>query len=237
MKHSPHKPLNQLAPWDFSYQNSSCLCQQRSRTTTVRMQRGEICTDMSSIWPWSMVYMNLKLELISSARWLRIEVQGTRRANRVIEWFQILIQFSRSIVSDSLRPHGLQHARLPCPSPTPGAYSNSCPSSQWCHPTISSSINPFSSCLQSFLASGSFPMFFISGNQSIEVSASASVLPMNIQDWFPLGLTGWTSLQSKDSQESSPMPQFKRINSLALNVLYSPTLTTIHDYWKNHSLD
>ena len=94
MKHSPHKPLNQLAPWDFSYQNSSCLCQQRSRTTTVRMQRGEICTDMSSIWPWSMVYMNLKLELISSARWLRIEVQGTRRANRVIEWFQILIQFS-----------------------------------------------------------------------------------------------------------------------------------------------
>ena len=89
--------------------------------------------------------------------------------------------------------------RLPCPSPTPRACSNSCPSSQWCHPTISSSVIPFSSCLQSFPASGSFPMsrLFASGGQSIGVSASASVLPMNIQDWFPLGLTGWISLQSK----------------------------------------
>ena len=96
------------------------------------------------------------------------------------------VQFSRSIVSDSLEPHGLQHARLPCPSPTPRACSNSCPLSRWCHPTISSSVVPFSSCLQSFPASGSFPVsqFFISGGQSIGVSASASVLPMNIQDWF-----------------------------------------------------
>ena len=96
-------------------------------------------------------------------------------------------------------PHGLQHARLPCPSPTPEACSNSCPSSWWFHPTISSSVVPFSSCLQSFPASGSFQMshFFPSGGQSIGVSASASVLPMNIQDWFPLGLTGWISLQSK----------------------------------------
>ena len=109
------------------------------------------------------------------------------------------IQFSRSVVSDSLRPHGLQYARLPCPSPTPGACSNSCPSSQWCHPTISSSGILFSSCLQSSQASGSLPMsqFFPSGGQSIGVSASASVLPMNIQDWFPLGWTGWISLQSK----------------------------------------
>ena len=108
-------------------------------------------------------------------------------------------------MSDSLPPHGLQHARLPCSSPTPGAYSNSCPSSWWCHPTISSSVVPFSSHLQSFLASGSFPMsqFFASGGQSIGVSASVSVLPMNIQDWFPLGLTGLISLQSKGlSQES-----------------------------------
>ena len=98
-----------------------------------------------------------------------------------------------------LRPHGLQHARLPCPSPTPRAYSNSCPSSQWCHPTISSSVVPFSSCLQSFPASGSFPtsQFFTSGGQSIGVSVSASVLPMNIQDWFPLWLIGLTSLQSR----------------------------------------
>ena len=102
-------------------------------------------------------------------------------------------------MSDSLQPHGLQHTRLPCPSPTPGAYSNSFPLSQLCHPTISSSVVPFSSCLQSFSASGSFPVsqFLTSGGQSIGVSASASVLPMNIQDWFPLGLTGCLFLQSK----------------------------------------
>ena len=109
------------------------------------------------------------------------------------------VQCSHSVMSHSLRPHGVQHARLPCPSPTPRACSNSCPSSWWCHPTISSSVVPFSSCPQSFPASGSFPMsqFFAWGSQSIGVSASTSILPMNIQDWFPLGLTGWISLQSK----------------------------------------
>ena len=113
--------------------------------------------------------------------------------------YQSLPQFSCSVVSDSLWPHGLQHAKLSCPSPTPGACSNSCPLSQWCNPTISSSVIPFSSCFQSFPAPGSFPMsqFFASGGQSIGASASASVLPMNIQDWFPLGWTGWISLQSK----------------------------------------
>ena len=107
------------------------------------------------------------------------------------------LQFSFSVVSDSLWPHGLQGARLPCPSPTPGACSNSCPLSQWCHPTILSFVIPFSSCLQSFPASGSFPVsqFFASGGQSI--GASASVLSINIQDWFLLGLTGLISLQSK----------------------------------------
>ena len=109
------------------------------------------------------------------------------------------LQFNCSVVFDSLWPYGLQHARLPCPSPTPGVYSNLFPLSQWCHPTISSSVIPFSSCLQSFSASGSFPLshFFASGGQSIGVSASASVLPMNIQDWFPLGWTDWISLLSK----------------------------------------
>ena len=109
------------------------------------------------------------------------------------------VQFSRSVVSNSLQPHRLQHARLPCPSPTPGVYSNSCPLSQWCHPTLSSSVDPFFSHLQSFPASGSFPMsqLFASGGENIWVSASKSVLPMNIQDWFPLGWTGWISLQSK----------------------------------------
>ena len=109
------------------------------------------------------------------------------------------IQFSCSVVSDSLRPHGLQHNRLPCPSPTPGVYSNAHPSSRECYPTILSSVIPFSSCLQSFPVSGSFPMsqFFTSGGQSTGVSASASILPMNIQDWSPLGWTGWISLLSK----------------------------------------
>ena len=109
------------------------------------------------------------------------------------------VQFSHSVVSDSLWPHGLQHTRLPCPSPTPGAYSNSCPLSRWCHPTLSSSVVSFSSCLQSFPASGSFPMsqFFTSGGQSTGTSALASALPMNIQDWSPLGWTDWISLQSK----------------------------------------
>ena len=110
------------------------------------------------------------------------------------------VQFSSVTQSfPTLQPHGLQHARLPCPSPTPGAWSNSHLSNRWCHPTISSSVMPFSSCLQSFPASGSFPMSqcFVSGGQSIGVSASASVIPMNIQDSFPLGLTGLISLQSK----------------------------------------
>ena len=109
------------------------------------------------------------------------------------------VQFSRSVVSNSLWSHGLQHSRPPCPSPTPEACSDSCPLSRWCHPNISSSAVPFSSLLQSFPALGSFPMthFFASGGQSIGVSASASVLPMNTQDWAPLGWTGWISLQSK----------------------------------------
>ena len=110
-----------------------------------------------------------------------------------------VLQFSCLVVSDSLQPHGLQYARLLCPSPAPSAYSNSCPLSQWCQPAVSSSVVPFSSCLQSFPASGSFQIsqFFASGGQSIGVSASASVISMNILGWFPLGLTDWISLQSK----------------------------------------
>ena len=149
------------------------------------------------------------------------------------------VKFSRSVVSNSLWPHESQHTRPPCPSPTPGVYSNSCPSSQWCHPAISSSVVPFSSCPQSLPASGSFPMsqLFAWGGQSIEVSALASGLPMNTQDWSPLGWTGWTSLQSKGLSRVFSTPQFKNINSLALSILQSPTLTSIHDHWKNHSFD
>ena len=109
--------------------------------------------------------------------------------------WRLSVQFNRSVVFDSLWPHRLQHTRLPCPSPTPRVYSNSCPLSRWCHPTISSSVIPFSSCPQSFPASGSFQMsqLFASGGQSIGVSASTSVLTMNIQEWFLLGWTGWQS--------------------------------------------
>ena len=136
--------------------------------------------------------------------------------------------------------HGQQHARLPCPSPALGAYSNSCPSSWWCHPTISSSVIPFSCHFQSFLASGSFQMsqFFASGGQSIGASASASVLAKNVQDWFPLGLTGWISLQSEGLARvfSNTTVQKHQFFGTQLS-LYSPTLTSIHDHWKNHSLD
>ena len=112
------------------------------------------------------------------------------------------VQFSRSVMSNSLRPHESKHTRPPCPSPTPGVYSNSSPLSWWCHPTSSSSVVPFSSCLQSFPALGSFQMsqLFASGGQSIGVSASTSVLPVNIQDWFPLGWTGWIQMPSKDDK-------------------------------------
>ena len=149
------------------------------------------------------------------------------------------VQFSHSVVSDFLWPHGLQHVKLSCPSPTPGVYSNSCLLSQWCHPTISSSVVPFSSHLQSFPASGSFPtsQFFVLGGQSTGVSASRSVLPKNTQDWSPLGWTGWISLQSKGLSGVFSNTTFKSINSSALIFLYSPTLTSIHDHWKNHSLD
>ena len=124
-------------------------------------------------------------------------------------------------MSDSLWPHGLQHTKLPCPSPSLETCSNSCPLSRWYHPTISSSVVPFSSCPQSFLASRSFRMsqFFTSGGQIIGASASASVLPMSIQGWFPLGLTGLISLQSKELSRSSPAPQFKSISSLVLSLM------------------
>ena len=130
----------------------------------------------------------------------------------------VSVQFSHSVVSNSLPPHEPQHTRPPHPSPIPGVDSGSCPLSWWFHPTISSSVVPFSSCLQSLPASGSFQMsqLFALGGQSIGVSASASILPMNIQDWVPLGWTGWISLKSKGLQDSSPTLQFKSINSLAL---------------------
>ena len=144
----------------------------------------------------------------------------------------VYIKFSLSVVSNSLWTHGLQHARLPCPLPTPGACSNSCSLSWWCHPTMSSFVVPFSSCLQSFPASRSFPMsqFFASGGQSIRASASASasVFPVNIQDWFPLGWTGWISLQSKGLSRvfSSSKASILRCSAFFMVQLSHPYMTT-----------
>ena len=159
-------------------------------------------------------------------------------------------------MSDSWQPHGLQQARLPCPSPVPGVYSNSCPLSQWCHPAISFSVVTFSSRLQSCPASVSFQMsqLFASGSQSIGISVSASVLPVTIQDWFPLGKigcvqggmavdwfplgwTGWISLLSKGLSRVFSNTTVQNINSSVLSFLHGPTLTSIRDYWKNHSFE
>ena len=156
-----------------------------------------------------------------------------------ISFKTISVQFSHSVVSDSLRPHGLQHARLPCPSSTTGARANSCPSSRWCHPTISSSVVPFCSHPQSCPALGLIPknQFFSSGAQSIGASASAAVLPMNIQDWSPLGWTGWISLQSKGPSRVFSNPTVQKHKFFRVQLYLCPTLTTIHDYWKNHRFD
>ena len=147
--------------------------------------------------------------------------------------------FNCLVIFDSLQPHGPQHARLPCSSPAPRTYSNSCLLSQWCHPTISSSVIPFCPCLQSFLASGSFQIsqFFTIGGQSIGVPASASVLPINIQDWFPLGWTSWISLQPKGLSRVFSKTTVQKHQFFGDQLFYSPTLTSIHDYWKNHSFD
>ena len=143
------------------------------------------------------------------------------------------VQFSGSVVSDFFWPHGLQHHRPPSPSPTPGVYSNSSPLSQWCHSTISSCVIPFCSCLQSFPASGSLHMnqHFTSGGHSIGISASTSVLPMNIQVWFPLGLTSWIFLQSKG------FSSLLRHHSSKASILWHSAFFIVQLSWKNHSLD
>ena len=149
--------------------------------------------------------------------------------------------FSHYVVSNSLPAHGLQQARPPCPLLSPGVCSDSCPLCWWCHPTTSSSFSPFSSCSLSFPVSGFFPMsyLFASHGQSIRASgsASASVLPMNIQDWFPLGLTGLISLQSKGLLSVFFISTVQKHQFFGAQPFYGPTLTSVHGYWKNHSFD
>ena len=173
------------------------------------------------------------LPIIQSPQlWVHTECElGKKKWSKYSSQFSS-VQFSHSVMSNSLRPHGLQHARPPCPSPTPRVYPNSCPSSQWCHPTISSSVVPFFSHLQSFPALGSFQMsqLFTSGGQSNGVSALASVLPMNIQDWSPFGWTGWISFLSKGLsgvlQHHSSKASILRHSAFFIIQLSHPYLTT-----------
>ena len=154
--------------------------------------------------------------------------------------WQCSVQFSRSVMSDSLQPYELQHARPPCPSPTPGVHPNLCPLSRWCHPAILSSVIPFSSCPQSLPASESFPMsqLFASGGQSIGVSALASGPPKYTQDCSPLGWIGWICLQSKGlSKVFSNITVQKHQFFGTQSFLHSPTFTSIHDHWTNRNLD
>ena len=197
--------------WDVTNCIVSCL-----QETYILVKWSESCSVMSdSFWPhglyspWNSLGQNTGMGSLSLLQGI-FPTQGSNQVSHIAGGFftswatrEALVsgsvQFSLSVMSDSLWPHGLQHTRPPCPSPTPGVYSNSCPLSQWCHPTISSFVVPFSSCLQSFPASGSFQMsqLFTPGGQSIGVSASTSVLPMNIQDWSPSEWIGWISLQFK----------------------------------------
>ena len=165
-------------------------------------------------------------------------LEGTRERKQIGIYFLLCSIKSLSHVWPS-QPHESQQARPPCPSPTPKVYSNSCPLSQWCHPAISSSVVPFSSCPQSFPASGSFPVSwcFTWRGQSIGVSASASVSQMNTQDWSPLGWTGWISLQSKRLSRVFSNTTVQNHQFFVLSFFHSPTLTSIHDHWKSHNLD
>ena len=197
-----------------------------------------LCDSMDHILPGSSIHGMLQARILEWVAMAPSRGSSWPRGQTHIS----LLQFSCSAMSDTLWPHGLQHTRLPCPSSTPRACSNSSPSSCWCHPTISSSVVPFSFCLQSFPPSESFPMskLFASGGQSIGVSASASVLTMNIPDWFPLGLTGLISLQSKGlsrvfsnntvQKTSKEFKEFKRIHRSILRLSVFFTVQLSHPY-------
>ena len=186
-----------------------------------------ICFSRGSSWPRDRT-------LLSYIAGRFFTIWATRDAH-----IHVSVPFSSVAQScPTLQPHESQHARPSRPSPTPRVYSNLCPSSWWCHPAISSSVIPFSSCPQSFPAWGSFPKshLFTSGGQCIGVSASASVLPMNTQDWYPLGWTGWISLQSNGLSRVFSNTAVQKHQFFGAQ-LHSPTLTPIHDHWKNHSRD
>ena len=209
------------------------IFQWRNEQTSNHIKQGDlVCTQLCSTLcdpkdyslPGSSVHENFQERIL---KWVAISYS---------KWSSV--QFS-SVVSNSLRPHESQHARPPCPSPSPRVHSDSRPSSRWCHPAISSSVIPFSSCPQSLPASESFPMsqLFPWGGQSTGVSAWASFPPMNTQGWSPSEWSGWISLQSKGFSGVFSNTTVQSITSSVLSFLHSLTLTCIHDHWKNHSLD
>ena len=205
-----------------------------------------VWTEPSSEWP-RLVYLReqraeYKGSTVIICRWHRNQPRNVKLRKVLWDcqiWNRSVSQLSSSVESISLWPYGLQHTRFACPSPTPRAFSNSYPSSQWCHPTISSSVVPFSPCLWSFPASGSFPMsqFFVSGGQSIGASASTSIFLMNIQDWFPLGWTGLISLQSKGLSRVFSNTTIQKHQFVGAQLSLRSNSHIIHDYWKNHSFD
>ena len=196
-----------------------------------------VILDQASSWE---PHLNLK-KYIFNFNWRIIALQYCVGFCQTTVWIShrfSSVQFSSSVVSDSLQPHESQRARPPCPSPTPRDYSNSYPLSRWCHPAISSSVVPFSSCPQSLPASGSFPMsqLFASGGQSIGVAASATVLPMNTQDWSALGWTGWISLQSKGLSRVFSNTIVQKHQFFSAQLSWQSNSHIQHDHWRNHSL-
>ena len=196
--------------------------------------------------PWRSTWQYSYLENPMNRGAWQVAVNGLKKSQTRLKRlahtmyaFPTLLLFSHSVVSHSLQPHGQQHARLPCPSPSPGVCSNLCPLSQWCHPTISSSVIPCSSCLRSFPASGSFPMsrLFPSSRRRLELQLQHQSFQWVFRTDFLYNWLVWSPCCPRDSQESFPTPRFKSIISLVLSLFYHLTLRFIHDYWKNHSFD
>ena len=169
--------------------------------------------------------------------WMLLGLRGGFATHWRGTWYLSSVEFTHSVMSDSLRLYELQQARPPCASPTPGVHPNSCALNRWCHPAISSSVIPFSSCFQFFPASGSFPMSWLCVRWPISLELQHQSFQCIFRVDFLYDWLVWSPCSPRDSQESSPAPQFKNINSSVLSFLYSPTLTSIHDYWKNHSLE
>ena len=250
---SPQEDLCQEAPSRIAVASAPVPmvshCQPTPPRQTLQHWQEEMCALHSTLPSWTRKASSTRGQT-EEARWtiILLQIEPKPHQRKLTVWKSkgfctrwrdkmLLLLVSHSVMSNSLLPHGLQHSRLPCPLPVPRACSNSCPLSWWCHPTISSSVVPFSSCLPSFTASRSFPMsqLFTSGSQSTGASVSVSVLPKNIQALFLLGLPDSISLQSKGLSRVF-YNYSSKVSTLQCSAFFMIQLTSIHDYWKNHSL-